>query len=317
MPHDWLHEHAAYYEEVEVDHRAKDPLLKTLKKRIRLQPDKTQCREVRKALPGCLGWERFLEAWKPYDLIFTPGRRFATGPRGCCSSAMRSVSRTSPLLYRPKDTRRQNIMVTIPGSLLYGRPDQQKLVLTDVVEVPLKYAREVLDGKWGQDWALGHALTVHSSQGLTVADPEKVWIVDVYLQWSNLAYLAVSRVEYLSQLERVVCPQEEGSEGGWLTEPDESSLRKTIIKMLVGYKRQYQAKGLGFSLKVDHILALREAQGNRCAACNIELLWAWEPKDTQQFSVDRLENTVGHIRDNVRLTCRECNRKRGVAALSA
>ena len=112
-----------------------------------------------------------------------------------------------PLLYRPKDTRRQNIMVTNPGPLLDGRPDQQELILNDVVEVPLKYALEGLDGKWGQDWALGYTLTVHSSQGLTVADPQKVWIIDDFLQWSNLAYLAVSRVEYLSQLERVVCPQ--------------------------------------------------------------------------------------------------------------
>ena len=105
-----------------------------------------------------------------------------------------------PLLYRPKDTRRQNIMVTIAGPLLDGRRDQQEL------EVPLKYARKVLDGKLGQDWALGYAPTVHSSQGLTVASPQKVWIIDDFLQWSNLAYLAVSRVEYLSQLERVVSP---------------------------------------------------------------------------------------------------------------
>ncbi|MEW8688968.1 MAG: hypothetical protein AB2556_24380 [Candidatus Thiodiazotropha sp.] len=63
-----------------------------------------------------------------------------------------------PLPYRPTDTRKQNIMVTIPG-----RPNHQELVLNDVVEVPSKYAREVLSDKWGQDWALGYALTVHSS----------------------------------------------------------------------------------------------------------------------------------------------------------
>ena len=71
-----------------------------------------------------------------------------------------------------------------------------------------------------------------------------------------------------------------------------------------------------FSLKVDYILALKEAQGSHCAACNIELLWAYQPKDTQQFSVDRLDNSVGHIHDN-RLICLECNQKRGAAALSA
>ncbi|MEW8687342.1 MAG: hypothetical protein AB2556_16140 [Candidatus Thiodiazotropha sp.] len=99
------------------------------------------------------------------------------------------------------------MMVTISGPLVVdsmGRPDQQELVLKDVVKVPLQNALEVLDGKWGQDWALGYAITVHSSQGLTIADPQKVWTIDDFLQWSNLAYLAVSRVEYMHQLERVV-----------------------------------------------------------------------------------------------------------------
>ena len=66
-----LQQPANYYEEVEVDHRAKGPLLKALKKRIRLQSDKVQCKEISKVLPGCLGRERFVEAWKPCDLILT------------------------------------------------------------------------------------------------------------------------------------------------------------------------------------------------------------------------------------------------------
>ncbi|MEW8688312.1 MAG: AAA family ATPase [Candidatus Thiodiazotropha sp.] len=56
---DWLQQKCLsknnFYEEVEVDHRAKNPALKALKKRIGLQTDKVQCREVRKVLPGCLG----------------------------------------------------------------------------------------------------------------------------------------------------------------------------------------------------------------------------------------------------------------------
>ncbi|MEW8688322.1 MAG: hypothetical protein AB2556_21125 [Candidatus Thiodiazotropha sp.] len=104
-------------------------------------------------------------------------------------------------------------------------------------------------------------------------------------------------------------PPEEGSEGVTNT-LTEHQLRKVIQRKLVAYKRQDQAKGLRFNLKVDHILELKEAQNNHCAACNIELLWAYQPKDTQQFSADQLDNSVGHIRDNIRLTCLECNRKR-------
>ena len=238
MPHDWLRELAAYYEEVEVDHRAKDPLLKALKKRIRLQPDRVQCREVRKALPGCLGWERFVEAWKPCDLILTSRQKVRDRAQRLLFERHEEYfpDTSVPLLYRHKDTRRQNIMVIIPGLLLDGRPDRQELVLNDVVEVPLEYAREVLDGRWGQYWALGYAITVPSSQGLTVAEPRKVWIIDDYLQWSNLSHLAVSRVEYMHQLERLVCPPEEGSEGArTLTE---QHIRKVIQRNLVPYKRQ-------------------------------------------------------------------------------
>jgi len=84
--------------------------------------------------------------------------------------------------------------------------------------------------------------------------PQKVWIIDDYLQWSNLAYLAVSCMEYVHQLERVVCPLEEGSE----VRPavTEQQLRKAIAKKLVAYRRQDQAKGCKFNLKVDHILHL-------------------------------------------------------------
>ena len=82
-------------------------------------------------------------------------------------------------------------MVNIPRPSPDGTPNQQELVLNDVVEVSLKYDREVLEGKWG----LSYAITVHSSQGLTIAGPQKVWIIDDYHQWSNLAYLAVSRIK--------------------------------------------------------------------------------------------------------------------------
>ncbi|MEW8688054.1 MAG: hypothetical protein AB2556_19760 [Candidatus Thiodiazotropha sp.] len=119
----------------------------------------------------------------------------------------------------------------------------------------------------------------------------------------------------MHQLERVVCPPEESSERPLIL--TEQQLRKAIAKKLVAHKRQDQAKGIRFNLKVGQILELKEAQNNHCAACDIELLWASQPKDTQQFSVDQLDNSVGHVCDNIRLTCLECNQKRGAAALSA
>ena len=304
MPHNWLKDAASYYEEVVLDYRAKDPVLRDLKKRIRLQTDKVQCREMRKALPGCLGWDMFVEAWSPGDRILASRQKVRDRTQGLLFQRHKEhfPDAPVPLLYHPQDTRKQNILVTIPGT-----DRREELVLNDIVYVTIEAAERA-----DMDWRLGYALTLHSSQGLTIHAPQKVWIVDDYLEWSNLAYLAVSRVEYMHQLDRVVRPPEEGSE---FRQATEQQLRKTIAKKLVAYKRQDTAKGLRFNLKVDHILNLNEAQNNHCAACNIQLLWAYTPKDTQQFSVDRLDNTRGHTRDNVRLTCLECNRKRGAAAV--
>ncbi|GFS16362.1 hypothetical protein ElyMa_001471000 [Elysia marginata] len=267
------------------------------------------CRAMREALPDCLGWGAFVEVWKPGDLILTSRQKVRNQvQRLLFQKHKASYPNTSvPLLYHPQDSRKQNILVTIPGT-----DRQEELVLNDTVDVALEAAEAAIQT---DDWRLGYSISVHFSQGLTIHNPQKVWIVDDYLQWSNLAYLAVSRVEYMRQLARVACPPEEGSIAG---PPSEQQMRKAIQKKLVAYKRQDRAKGLaGFDLKVDHILQLKEAQNNRCSACNIELLWVYPPEDTQQFSVDRLDNSRGHSRGNVRLTCLDCNRKRGYAALAA
>ena len=144
-----------------------------------------------------------MEAWRPCDLTLIC--RVKVGDHAKILLFERYgeyfPDTSEPLLYRRKDTRRQNIIVIIPGFLLVGRSNQQELVLNNVVEVPLKYACEVFGGKWVSDWTLGYALTDHPSQALTIADPQKVWIIDGNFQWSNLAYLAVSRVEFLHQLD--------------------------------------------------------------------------------------------------------------------
>lgn len=45
------------------------------------------------------------------------------------------------------------------------------------------------------------------------------------------------------------------------------------------------------------------------------MLWDYAPKDMQQFSIYRLDNSKAHCKGNVRLTCLECNGRRGAADL--
>ncbi|MEW8689345.1 MAG: hypothetical protein AB2556_26275, partial [Candidatus Thiodiazotropha sp.] len=89
-----------------------------------------------------------MEVWKPGDMILISRQKVRDRAQQLLFKRHREAFPQKPilLLYRSKDTRKQNIMVTIPG-----RPNQEELVLNDVFEVPLKYACEVIGGKWGQD----------------------------------------------------------------------------------------------------------------------------------------------------------------------
>ena len=84
-----------------------------------------------------------MESWKPCDLILTSRLKVRDRAQKLLFERHEEYfpDTSVPLLYRPEDTRRQDIKVTIPGPLLLdGRPDQRELVLNDVVEVPLNMA---------------------------------------------------------------------------------------------------------------------------------------------------------------------------------
>ena len=58
---------------------------------------------------------------------------------------------------------------------------------------------------------------------------------------------------------------------------DEATAQKNIGSKLQAYKRVDAAKGLQFNLRMKDIEGLKKAQENRCAACNIEMLWCYAP----------------------------------------
>ena len=217
-----------------------------------------------------------------------------------------------PLIYRPKDGRKQNCLVSIPGT-----SEKRNLVKNDIVHVPLSAVVNIEKGIF-PDWKLGYVLTIHTSQGMTLESPQRVWIIDEHLAWDNLIYLAVGRVEYLNQLIRIEAPplpphivkkREEEKKNKIL----ERDIRPRIQKKLIGYMEQDKKKDREFDLSVDNVLELKEAQKDKCALCHQEMDWLYtEKNDLDQWTVDRIDNQKGHMKGNVRLACLECNRNHRV-----
>ena len=71
-------------------------------------------------------------------------------------------------------------------------------------------------------------------------------------------------------------------------------------------------KNREFNIDVDYIKELLENQQYNCANCNIKVKMEWTDKfDKEQFSINRIDNKIGHIKGNVEITCWGCNHKLG------
>ncbi len=84
-----------------------------------------------------------------------------------------------------------------------------------------------------------------------------------------------------------------------------------INKKLVSYKQCDKKNNREFDIDVDIIMMLNQRQNNHCANCNAIMLWQYSSNNPRQFTVDRINSSLGHTRENVMLTCLECNRRRG------
>ncbi|KAF0413851.1 putative chromodomain protein [Gigaspora margarita] len=214
----------------------------------------------------------------------------------------------------PKDGCKQNCLVLIPGS-----SEKRELVKNDIIHLPLntlpnKFLQGMLEKEKAIDWELGYAMTIHTSQGMTLKASQRIWVIDENLAWDNLIYLAVGRVEYLSQLIQIegssLPPEIEDAKN---KKAIERSLRPFISEKLIGYMDQDKKKGCEFNLSVDYILVLKDLQKNKCELCLNEMLWEWdEAGNPDQWTVDRIDNKLGHIEGNVRLVCLECNQNHRV-----
>jgi hypothetical protein len=151
-------------------------------------------------------------------------------------------------------------------------------------------------------------MTIHSSQGLTVENTT-LWIVDDRIEWSNLIYLAVSRVRKMNQLRRIVLDNETNNAISNAVCDD------LITTRLAGYQRGDKKNKRDFDIDVEFVKTLRRRQDNHCASCNCVMSWTKSIDFHRQFTVDRKDSSRGHTRDNVVLTCLECNRRRGAAPL--
>src|SRR5205085_5470077 len=159
---------------------AKCPKLRELKKAMRRKNNRIQSKLFRGILPTIEKWERLEKEWTPSDRILSAHRlsRRISSQKCLELHRIKYPDLPVPLIYRPRDGRKQNCLVPIPGS-----SEKRELVKNDIIylsldALPDEFLKDMLADKKVIDWELGYAMTIHTSQGMTLKAPQRVWVID-------------------------------------------------------------------------------------------------------------------------------------------
>lgn len=87
--------------------------------------------------------------------------------------------------------------------------------------------------------------------------------------------------------------------------------KKQIKKKLSGYKQQDSLKKREFGITYDQIVCKMEQQQLQCKYCQQEMLLNYESlREMRQWTLDRMDNDLGHTDANCHLACLKCNLQR-------
>jgi len=93
-----------------------------------------------------------------------------------------------------------------------------------------------------------------------------------------------------------------------MSKEEERALQENIAKKIAGHKKYDVERKWETDVDVPYIQNMIENQGEMCHHCQIYLkLSEYKARDREQFSIDRVDDTKGHLKGNVVISCWGCN----------
>ena len=288
--------------------------LHDIKSRIWCQPDPRQLEVFREEWAG-VELEAAISQTRPDDLwVCSTNKMGAQVQRRFLEHYRKSHLRArATIRFDPEPSvahrySKQGQPVRIPGSR--ETVDAYK---GTTVQVALD---EVLKGL-PLEWKYAGWGTVHRVQGKTIQLPKRLFIVDHSLEgWiTNAVYTGISRVGNAEQIVRVLPPN--NAPGPLIptklqATPNEGLIEARIKRYAIEDRQKGRTKYIGayHVLTVDHVLDMITKAEKKCTVCRTQLvLQGYTKSHPQCFSIDRLDDSQGHYKWNVRLTCLSCNRR--------
>lgn len=160
------------------------------------------------------------------------------------------------------------------------------------------YVIDVEIDEFRSNFYMNYCCTTHKSQGETIT--ENFTIYDWDKMTTKLRYTALSRAKKPDQvyISNLVVPKRP------------NTFISNINRKLKGYKEQDKLKGFKNNLKVSDVTELYQVQNGDCKICGCAMKQTYSGNDGKQFSVDRVDSRLGHVKGNIQLLCWECNRSK-------
>jgi len=94
----------------------------------------------------------------------------------------------------------------------------------------------------------------------------------------------------------------------------DESIKKTIIKKVNGYKQQDKKKeifDLNYFISIENVIEKIVVSKLKCYYCKekMKIIYS-DNREPTQWTLDRIDNDMGHNHDNVVISCLQCNLKR-------
>ena len=97
-------------------------------------------------------------------------------------------------------------------------------------------------------------------------------------------------------------------------DPSVILVKKQILSKLNNYKQQDVIKKVYDERKLihlDQVIAKLQESGLKCLYCKEEVYLLYKlVREMKQWTLDRIDNDIGHFHDNVVISCLDCNLKR-------
>jgi len=171
------------------------------------------------------------------------------------------------------------------------RPNDESIKEVYVYDCPI--------GNFREYFLMNYCSTTHKNQGETIV--ENYTIYDWDYMSEKIKYTALSRAKCCEQV----------SFGKVAYVKENNTFAENIEKKLKGHLEYDLKKKYDNDIVVDDITGLFVKQNGDCIKCGCMMkTFNYGRGDKKQFSIDRIDSKVGHMKGNIQLLCWGCNRSK-------